>query len=198
MTDNELKQWVKHHDVAFPGFLKWVKTASEGGDPNTVTKRFELWSNRLRRVTGDMAVKATEYMFEKGFDQPFNRHIGYVVEWNSRHTQEPIDRIAARICGLCNGTGIVSVQFFEPRLTIGGHQLPDNIGQAACKCSSGRHINNCRTIATHPDATQFEWFDEKRMKLHSPKPRPREEIVNSLRTNGNLKLAAVIETLGLR
>ncbi len=195
MNQGEFTTWIGHHDAAFNGFRDWINRAER----ETLDKRLQMWVSRLERVPLPSATKATEFMFNSGFDQPYTKHLGYVVQWHTRHNPER-DLRRFNTCDLCNNTGIVSVRFFDDQLTIGGNRLPGNIGQAACRCSCGNHVNACRSKDTHPDATKFYTFDPAKMELWNNPFKGRltpTEAVANLRRRGNLRLAKVVEGLGL-
>ena len=192
MNNSELKEWLNYHEAAYPGYLRWMRQAEEGGD--TVQRdRMALWASRVRNLDQRAAKEATEKMFATNVDLPFGKHLGWVCDYAMRMRPEP-ERFSY-LCKMCNGTGIVSVRFFADRLTYGGNPLPGNIGQAACRCSEGQRVNDGRT--GHPDATQFEKFDLQKMEVHEYKiTAGRYEIAKRHEEAGRLKMAKLIEEFG--
>lgn len=193
MNHNEMRDWITTHDAAFPGFREWANKEKKGS--GTAVKRLELWMQRLAHIELAKAVNASESMFQRDVDIPFGRHIGWVCDFAGRGKEKPG---FSHKCQLCNGTGIVSVRFFQDRLTYGGNPLPNNVGQAACKCGEGRRVNAGRSPDSHPEATMLEWFDEQHMEVWDPPAKPREEIARDMKQRGNLKMARLIEGFGLK
>ena len=192
MNNSELREWLRFHEAAFPGYLKWMQQTEEGND-DIKKDRMALWASRVRNLDQDATRAATKHMFDTGVDLYFSKHLGYVCDYAMRMRPEP-ERFSY-LCKMCNGTGIVSVRFFADRLTYGGNPLPGNIGQAACRCSEGQRVNDGRT--GHPDATQFEKFDLQLMEVHEYKADVgRYEIAKRHEQSGRLKLAKLIEEFG--
>ena len=192
MNNSELREWLNYHEAAFPGYLKWMQQAENGGD-TVVRDRMALWASRVRNLDQTAARAATKAMFEQSVDLYFSKHLGWVCDYAMRMRPEP-ERFSY-MCKMCNGTGIVSVKFKHDRLTYAGNPLPDNVGQAACRCSEGQRVNDGRT--GHPDATQFEKFDLQNMDVHEYKADVgRYEIAQRHEAAGRLKLAKLIEEFG--
>jgi len=192
MNNSELREWLRFHEAAFPGYLKWMQQTEDGND-DIKKDRMALWASRVRNLDQDATRAATKHMFDTGVDLYFSKHLGYVCDYAMRMRPEP-ERFSY-LCKMCNGTGIVSVRFFADRLTYGGNPLPDNIGQAACRCSEGQRVNDGRT--GHPTATQFEKFDLQLMEVHEYKADVgRYEIAKRHEESGRLKLAKLIEEFG--
>ena len=192
MNNSELREWLRFHEAAFPGYLKWMQQTEEGND-DIKKDRMALWASRVRNLDQDATRAATKHMFDTGVDLYFSKHLGYVCDYAMRMRPEP-ERFSY-LCKMCNGTGIVSVRFFADRLTYGGNPLPGNIGQAACRCSEGQRVNDGRT--GHPTATQFEKFDLQLMEVHEYKADiGRYEIAKRHEQSGRLKLAKLIEEFG--
>lgn len=192
MTHDELKSWIKTHDAAFPGFRKW---ANQAADDDAWRARLEMWVKKLEKVPIATAIEASEAMFNRDVDLPFNRHIGWIHEHWKRQQPEPSPTFS-HCCELCNGTGIVSVQFTDyERKTFGGQPLKNNVGQAACRCAEGVRVNDGR--AKSPQGSQLEPFDLTRMQVHNPKPRTRSETVDSVRKH-NTVFARLLEGFGLK
>ena len=195
MTDAELSQWLGYHDAAFVGFRSWVNKTEHGTD-QTLKDRIALWSERVRKIPRDVATAATEKMFADGIDLPFGKHLGWVCDYAARAARaaEPRERFSS-ICQLCNNTGIVSVKFHYDRKTFGGNPLPDNVGQAACKCSEGKRVNEGR--AANPIGSKLEWFTDIGMDVHHYEAKAgRYEVSESHRKAGRLQLAKLIEEFG--
>jgi len=192
MNNSELREWLNFHEAAFPGYLKWMQQAENGGD-TVVRDRMALWAARVRNLDQDATRAASKHMFDTGVDLYFSKHLGYVCDYAQRMRPEP-ERFS-HLCRLCNNTGIVSVRFHGDRKTYAGNPLPDNVGQAACRCSEGQRVNDGRT--GHPDATQFERFDLQTMDVDEYKPDVhRYEIAKRHEDAGRLKLAKQIEEFG--
>ena len=198
MTNAEMQLWLKYHDAAFPGYLTWMARANETGD-TVMRDRLNLWAGRVADVPADVARRATESAFNNGLDLPFGKHLGWVCDFNSR--QKPEREAFRHTCGLCNGTGIVSVKFFHDRLTFGGNPLPDNVGQAACQCSDGKHLNERREACWHDSKEtsggKLERFDKTKMAIHEyTADVGRYEIAQRHHDAGRLQLARSIEEFG--
>jgi len=192
MNNSELKEWLYFHEAAFAGYLAWMRKTEDGND-QIQRDRMALWAKRVRSVDQQHARAATQYMSENNVDLFYQKHLGYVCDYAKRLRPEP-ERFT-HLCKMCNGTGIVSVRFFADRLTYGGNPLPDNIGQAACRCSEGQRVNDGRT--GHPTATQFEKFDLQLMEVHEYAATVgRYEIAKRHEESGRLKLAKLIEEFG--
>jgi hypothetical protein len=198
MNSNEMREWLTYHDAAFHGYLAWMKKAHDGTD-TALKDRMNLWAGRVADVPTDVARRATEAMFNNGVDLPNGKHLGWICDFNSR--QKPEQEAFSHTCRLCNGTGIVSVKFFHDRLTFGGNPLPDNIGQAACQCSEGRHLNEMREKCWHDNKEtsggKLEPFDKSRMAIHEYEANVgRYEISDRHRQAGRLEMAKLIEEFG--
>mgnify|MGYP003675424676 CR=1 FL=1 len=192
MNNSELREWLNYHEAAYPGYLKWMQQAENGGD-TVVRDRMALWASRVRNLDQTAARAATKAMFDQSVDLYFSKHLGWICDYAQRMRPEPEQ--FSHLCKLCNNTGIVSVKFKDDRRTYGGNPLPDNVGQAACRCSEGQRVNDGRT--GHPDATQFEKFDLQLMAVHEYKADVgRYEIAKRHEDAGRLKLAKLIEEFG--
>ena len=198
MTNSEMQTWLKYHDAAYPGYLAWMRKAHDGTD-NAMKDRLTLWAGRVASVSMGIARRATEAMFNNGVDLPFGKHLGWVCDFNSR--QKPERELFSHVCQMCNGTGIVSVKFFNDRKTFGGNPLPDNVGQAACRCSEGKHLNEMREKCWHDcketSGGKLEPFDARKMVIHEyAADVGRYEIAQRHEKAGRLKLAKLIEEFG--
>ena len=153
MTRDEFIEWVRYHDAAFPGYRQWANQSfrdakdQSNEDREHLKNRIDIWLQRFEQIPLPFASQCTEQLYKDDFDQPFGKHSGWIYElWKASRQANHF----GKVCGLCRNTGIVSVVFKEPMLTYGGHPLPDNQGQAACKCSVGTYINECRRNSKDP------------------------------------------------
>ena len=204
MNQNEMRDWLNYHNAAFPGYLAWMKKA-EHGDSQTIRDRMSLWAARVAKIDQQAARLATEALHKKENETAateklfFGNHLGWICDHASR--QKPEREPFSHICRLCNGTGIVSVKFFHNRKTFGGNPLPDNVGQAACQCSEGKHLNECREKCWHDNKAnsggKLEPFDARKMAIHEyAADVGRYEIAQRHEKAGRLKLAKLIEEFG--
>ena len=167
MNNSELREWLNYHEAAFPGYLKWMQQAENGGD-TVVRDRMALWASRVRNLDQDATRAASKHMFDTGIDLYFSKHLGYVCDYAQRMRPEP-ERFS-HLCRLCNNTGIVSVRFHGDRKTYAGNPLPDNVGQA------GRYHSACEQSETS-QAHPATWLNAKRWEDEDMPP-PRQ-------SNGN-------------
>ena len=62
MNNSELREWLNYHEAAYPGYLRWMQQAENGGD--TVQRdRMALWASRVRNLDKRATKEATEKMF---------------------------------------------------------------------------------------------------------------------------------------
>lgn len=165
MNRAELLDWLTYHDAGFPGFADWFLNCESA----TLEQRIQLWLNRLSQFSHGQLSAQTDAMFgslEK--PQYNNQHLDWIC---MRLRPRPLLNqaeygTAPRKCELCNDTGIVTVIFREQRFTPSGRALEGNTGPAACKCSKGRWLNDCR--AKSPGGTELQMLDFAMMDLPQP------------------------------
>lgn len=175
MQINELQEWVSYHDSLFPDFAKWFRSADTA---EQLDVRNSAWHGRLSRFRLDQVKKQSLAMFESRDKPKFNGdHLDWIMgrlnprpQLNSSFAQG----FRGQICQQCNGTGIVSVVFFEQRLTVGGRPLPNNRGPAACRCAAGKHMNDRRK--DHPECDPLPVFHSDSMAADIPERPTRDEL----------------------
>lgn len=196
MTSEELKDWLQFHDAVFPGFLDWFRAAESA---ELLQVRARLWQGRLAPYSGSQTKKQTEAMFASREKPKFwSEHLDWIM---NRLCPRPLLNDTGNFiakCELCNGTGIVSVVFFQQRYTPGGHPLPGNRGPAACKCAKGKWLNDRRQ--EHPDGTALPWYESSKMQADVAESITGEELLQCRRRLGdkNSEWFSVIDKIGMR
>lgn len=171
MTDHEMTEWIGAHDMGFPGFKDWFRAADT---PELLQIRKRLWHGRLARYSYHQMVSQTEAMFStREKPQYFSDHLDWICNRLSPRPQHNSSFSHGLKCEACNGTGIISVIFFDQRYTVGGQPLPGNRGPAACRCPIGQHLNERR--AAHPECQKLpEWIDSQMVMDVAERPTAEE------------------------
>lgn len=199
MTSDELKQWINYHDAIFPGFKGWYVAADS---PELLQVRMRMWAGRLAPYSLRQAEAQTEAMFiAREKPKFFSDHLDWIM---ARLSPRPLLNGTVRSgsyesrCELCNGSGMVSVVFFEPRFTPDGQPLPGNRGPAACMCNKGIWLNNRR--ADHQEGTQLQPYDARKMQPDLPEELTADEVAECRQRLGdsNPSWLAAVDRLSRR
>lgn len=171
VTQSEFHDWLHVHEAGFPGFTEWWQTADS---QEQLRIRARLWQGRLSRYSLNQMIASTEAMFEAR-EKPkyFGEHLDWICNRLNPRPQHNASFSHGQKCEACNGTGIVSVIFFDQRYTVGGNPLEGNRGPAACRCGVGRHLNERR--GEHPDCARLpEWIGSQMAPDVIERPTPEE------------------------
>ena len=139
MTKSEFNDWLTgYHDAAFCGFAKWFKS----GLLDAQKARMDIWFTRLGKHEKDDLMEAS-FALTQVESRPFGDHLNWL---DSRCRQQAAEVIRGpvnvRRCEMCDGFGMVSVEYLVQTVTAGGNIQPPGWmdGSAYCKCTTGQDM----------------------------------------------------------
>lgn len=144
MTNEEFKQWFKHHAAAFPSTGKWVQD-NEG--------QLGFWFKVLADADYQDAVEATEALYAEGESVPHTQHAPRIAKiaahFKARKSQAASHPEATHRCFYCRDTGYVTIVRSEiVRDCLGGKyeswgEIPSlRMYDVACFCEQGTAVNS--------------------------------------------------------
>lgn len=110
MHGDEVLKWVLHHSQSLSSFRTWLNTQ----DFEHIVK---LWCRPLENVSYDEACEITQLIVSGDIERPFpdetastvRREAAKLRDQRQYHAQEEIRTHRGIECGLCHGTGMVTI-----------------------------------------------------------------------------------------
>lgn len=110
MRTEEIMLWIEHHAKSMSTFRSWLNTQD-------VRHLTGLWVKTLANVTYDEACEVTQRIVSGDVDRPFpdetaatvRREASKLRDQKQFHAQEEIRTNRGIECGLCRGTGMVTI-----------------------------------------------------------------------------------------